>query len=384
AKAKGNKSTTGKPDPGAGKQPKGKVVEENGVRYRIIPGQPYHNMYKAMEIWEYGLTKDEKVGTRALELLEKYKDKPFFFFVHFAEVDHSGHQKGENSDEYNNALISNDIWTGKIIDKVNELGLGDKTQFYITSDHGFNEGAKKHTFAPYVFLATNNKEVNRNGRRQDVAPTILEAFGLDLGKIEPKLDGISLTKTDNREPARIISPKARRANKQKQRASVKRKPDVVYVPTPQDVVDKMLELAQAKKEDLVYDLGCGDGRIVVSAAKNYGCRAVGYDIRAKRVRESKANVEKNNVGHLVTIERKDIFTLDLSEANLVTLYLLPELNVKLVPQLEKLSPGSRIVSHDFDMKGVKPDRVVKFTSAEDNREHKIYLWTVPLKKKAEG
>lgn len=386
SKAKGNKSTTNKPDPGARKQPLGKIIEENGVKYRVIPGQPYHNMYKAMEVWEYGLTKDEKVGTRAMELLEKYKDKPFFFFVHFAEVDHSGHQKGENSDEYNNALISNDTWTGKIIDKVKELGLGEKTQFYITSDHGFNEGAKGHSFAPYVFLATNNKQVNRDGRRQDVAPTILEAFGLDLGKLEPKLDGISLTKSDNREPAKIVAPnaKVKAADKQKKQAAVKRKPDVIFVPTPQDVVDKMLELAEAKKEDLVYDLGCGDGRIVVSAAKKYGCRAVGYDIRAKRVKESKANVEKNNVGHLVTIERKDIFTLDLSKANLVTLYLLPELNVKLIPQLEKLAPGSRIVSHDFNMRGVKPDKVVEFTSVEDNSEHKIYLWSVPLKKKGEG
>jgi hypothetical protein len=384
AAAKKKKRADGKSDPGAGKQPQGKIVEENGVKYRVIPGQPYYNMSKAVDVWEFGLTQDEKVGTRAMELLEKYKDKPFFFFVHFAEVDHSGHQQGENSKEYNDALISNDTWTGRIIDKVKELGLEGKTQFYITADHGFNEDGKGHSFAPYVFFATNNKQVNRDGRRQDVAPTILEAFGLDLNRIEPKLDGVSLTKPDNREPAKIVPPKAARPNKQKQQAKPARKPDVVFVPTPQDVVDKMLELAQTKKEDLVYDLGCGDGRIVVTAAKTYGCKAVGYDIRPKRVRESVANVEKNNVADLVTIEQKDIFTLDLSEANVVTLYLLPELNVKLIPQLEKLAPGSRIVSHDFDMKGVKPDKVTKMTSAEDHSEHTIYLWTVPLKKKAEG
>jgi hypothetical protein len=99
------------------------------------------------------------------------------------------------------------------------------------------------------------------------------------------------------------------------------------------------------------------------------------------VRESLENVEKNNVGHLATIEQKDIFTLDLSKANVITLYLLPSLNVKLIPQLEKLKPGSRIVSHDFRMRGVKPDKVVRLTSSEDQEKHKIYLWTSPIKKR---
>jgi len=160
-------------------------------------------------------------------------------------------------------------------------------------------------------------------------------------------------------------------------------PDVVFVATPQEVVDKMLELAKVKKGDLVYDLGCGDGRIVVTAAKKYGCKAVGYEINPLQVKESLENVEKNKVGHLVTIEEKDIFTLDLSKATVITLYLLPDLNVKLIPQLEKLKPGSRIVSHDFDMKGVKPDKLLKLTSNKDRFEHKIYLWTTPLKKRKE-
>jgi hypothetical protein len=160
-----------------------------------------------------------------------------------------------------------------------------------------------------------------------------------------------------------------------------REPDVIYVPTPQPVVDKMLELAQVTKDDLVYDLGCGDGRIVVTAAKKYGCRAVGYDIARKRIKESLANVETNHVGHLVQIEQRDIFTLDLSKASVITLYLLPELNVKLIPQLEKLRPGSRIVSHDFDMRGVKPDKVVTIEDADDDYgDHTVYLWTTPLKK----
>jgi precorrin-6B methylase 2/LEA14-like dessication related protein len=156
--------------------------------------------------------------------------------------------------------------------------------------------------------------------------------------------------------------------------------DVPFVFTPQDVVDKMLMVAKVKKDDLVYDLGCGDGRIPVTAAKKYGCKAVGYDLDPERVKESLENVKKNELEHLVTIEQKDIFTLDLSEADVITLYLLPALNVKLIPQLEKLKPGSRILSHNFDMKGVKPDKVVRFTSSFDNIEHKIYLWTTPLKK----
>jgi protein-L-isoaspartate O-methyltransferase len=161
-----------------------------------------------------------------------------------------------------------------------------------------------------------------------------------------------------------------------------KKPDVIFVPTPQNVVDKMLELAQVTKDDVVYDLGCGDGRIVVTAAKKYGCRSYGFDVDPQRIKESKENVETNGVGNLVTIEQKDIFTLDLSKANVVTLYLLPSLNVKLIPQLEKLKPGSRIVSHDFDMRGVTPDKVVNVEGDGGGFEHTIYLWTAPLKKEA--
>ena len=158
-----------------------------------------------------------------------------------------------------------------------------------------------------------------------------------------------------------------------------RKPDVVFVPTPQEVVDRMLELADVKKDDVVYDLGCGDGRIVVTAAKKFGCKAWGFDIDPDRVKESLENVEKNKVKDLVKIEKKDIFTLDLSKANVLTLYLLPSLNVKLIPQIEKMKDGSRIVSNSFDMKGVKPKKV-ETVKLKDGGEKTIYLWVTPLEK----
>jgi ribosomal protein L11 methylase PrmA len=155
---------------------------------------------------------------------------------------------------------------------------------------------------------------------------------------------------------------------------------VVYVPTPHDVVTKMLELAEVKRGDVLYDLGCGDGRIVVAAAKKLHCKATGFEIDDERVAEARRNVKRAKVENLATIEQKDIFTIDLNPASVVTLYLLPALNVKLIPQLEKLNPGSRIVSHDFDMKGVLPDKVLHMTSKEDNVEHTLYLFTTPLKK----
>jgi predicted RNA methylase len=162
-----------------------------------------------------------------------------------------------------------------------------------------------------------------------------------------------------------------------------KKPDVIFVPTPMEVVHKMLEMAEVKKGDVVYDLGCGDGRIVVEAAKKYGVKAVGFDIDPQRVKEAQARVKENKVEHLVTIKQEDIFTLDLTEASVVTLYLLPELNVRLMPQLEKLKKGSRIVSHDFDMKGAKPVQTVTVTSKEDDdseTEHTVYKWVVPWDK----
>lgn len=168
-------------------------------------------------------------------------------------------------------------------------------------------------------------------------------------------------------------------------AKASKTPDVVYVPTPQTVVDKMLELAEVKAGDVVYDLGCGDGRIVVTAAKKYGVKAIGYDIDPQRVKEARENVKKAGVEHLVRIEEADVFTLDLTGASVVTLYLLPALNVRLMPQLAKMKTGSRIVSHNFDMRGAKPVVVtpVQVDSTESDAffegdgVHTVYKWVVP-------
>jgi ribosomal protein L11 methylase PrmA len=158
-----------------------------------------------------------------------------------------------------------------------------------------------------------------------------------------------------------------------------RRPDVVYVPTPQEVVDRMLELAELKKGEVLYDLGCGDGRIVITAAKRYGVKAVGFDIDPKRVAESRQNVQKAGVGELVTIKQQDIFTTDLTGADVVTLYLLPTLNVRLMPQLAKLKPGSRILSHAFNMKGARPKKLER-VHCGDGATRNLFLWLVPWDK----
>ena len=157
-------------------------------------------------------------------------------------------------------------------------------------------------------------------------------------------------------------------------------PDVVFVPTPEEGVDEMLALARVGPDDLVYDLGCGDGRVVVAAARKHGCLATGFDVDPKRIAEARARVLANNVGHLVSIEQRDLFTVDLSEADVVFIYLLPELNTRLLPQLDRMKPGARIVSHDFSLAGVIPDRVVQVFLPRHGIYKTFFLWTTPLKR----
>ncbi|HND53623.1 MAG TPA: methyltransferase domain-containing protein [Pirellulaceae bacterium] len=167
----------------------------------------------------------------------------------------------------------------------------------------------------------------------------------------------------------------------------KKKPrtaDVVYVATPHDVVARMLDMAKVTKDDVVYDLGCGDGRIIVTAAKKLGARGKGFDLDPQRVAESKENAKKAKVDDRVEILQQDVFEVDLTPASVITLYLLPRLNEKLIPQLDKLKPGSRIVCHDFEIPTCKAEKIVTFTSREDGVEHRVLFYKVPLvKDKAE-
>src|SRR5512132_3651639 len=156
---------------------------------------------------------------------------------------------------------------------------------------------------------------------------------------------------------------------------------VPYVPTPQEVVERMLELAQVKKGDVVYDLGSGDGRMVVTAAKKYGVKAVGFEIEPERIKESKENIAKAGVGNLVEIRQQDIRTVDLSAASVLTMYLLPEVNLMIRPNIWKqMKPGSRVVSHDFDMGDWKPLKTESFKDGS-SWDHTLYLWHVEAGKK---
>jgi SAM-dependent methyltransferase len=165
----------------------------------------------------------------------------------------------------------------------------------------------------------------------------------------------------------------------------KRDPDVPYVPTTEEAVQAMLKLADVKKTDVVYDLGCGDGRIVVAAAKNFGAHAVGIDINPVRIAEAKANAKTAGVENLVRFEENDLFEADFHQATVVTLFLLPNINLKLLPKLlEQLKPGTRVVSNTFDMGDWKPEKEATVGDAnEDSYSYlskKLFLWIIPERK----
>jgi SAM-dependent methyltransferase len=158
-----------------------------------------------------------------------------------------------------------------------------------------------------------------------------------------------------------------------------RSPDVVYVPTPAEAVDAMLKVAKVGKEDIVYDLGSGDGRIPIMAVQKYNAaRAVGIDINPDRIKEAQANLNAAGVGDRVRFLNEDLFQADIREATVVTLYLLPSLNLKLLPKLlSELKPGTRIVSHAFDMGSWKPQQTLNAGGST------IYFWTIPAKETPE-
>lgn len=148
--------------------------------------------------------------------------------------------------------------------------------------------------------------------------------------------------------------------------------DVPYVPSPNDVVAGMLKLAGVNKGDFLIDLGCGDGRIVVAAAKEFGARGVGYDLNPERIKEAKENAAKAGVSERTEFVEKNLFDADIKRATVVTLYLLPGVNEKLKPRLlAELKPGTRVVSHSFDMGDWKPTKQMEVAG------RKLYLWTIP-------
>jgi len=163
----------------------------------------------------------------------------------------------------------------------------------------------------------------------------------------------------------------------------RREPDVPYVPTTEEAVQAMLKLADVKKTDVLYDLGCGDGRIVIAAAKNFGTRGVGIDINPVRIGEANENAKKAGVQRQVRFEENDLFEADIHEASVVTLFLLPTINLKLRPKLLRdLKPGTRVVSNTFDMGDWKPDKETTVGADDDDSglSHRLFLWTVPPRK----
>lgn len=156
--------------------------------------------------------------------------------------------------------------------------------------------------------------------------------------------------------------------------------DVPYVATPQSAVERMIQLAEVKPGEVVYDLGCGDGRILVTAAQRYRVKAIGVDLDPERVKESIANAEKAGVEDLVTVTQGDIFEQDLKDADVVFLYLFSSLNTKLLPQLEKMKPGSRVISFEFPIRGIQPDHVERIVGLITQRPRNIYKYELPFKK----
>jgi protein-L-isoaspartate O-methyltransferase len=157
-----------------------------------------------------------------------------------------------------------------------------------------------------------------------------------------------------------------------------RPPDVPFITTPEDVVTAMLDLAEVTADDTVYDLGAGDGRIVIAAARDRGARGVGIEINPDLVDQANEAIQAAELSKLVKMRRGDMFKQDLTPATVITLYLKPQVNAQLRPQLEKLRPGTRVVSHQFSIPGARPNKKITVKSAETRNEHVLYLWVAPI------
>jgi Methyltransferase domain len=165
-----------------------------------------------------------------------------------------------------------------------------------------------------------------------------------------------------------------------QSSTTPKEPDVPYVPTHEKVVAEMLKVAKVKKSDVLYDLGSGDGRIVITAAKQFGTRGTGIELLPTLVAEARENAQKAGVTNLAKFVEGDIFDANISDATVVTLYLLPAVNLKLRPKLLELKPGTRIVSHNYDMGDWKPEKTIKINLPDG--EHTVFYWVVPPRKKS--
>lgn len=162
------------------------ALKDKKVPKYLKKGEPYYNARKSLDVWFGDRNNNaETVAEKGLGFIEQYKDKRFFMFFHFVDPDTSGHTAGENSEDYNDALIRCDALVGKIVEKLKALKIYDKTLVYVTADHGFNEGTDNHPSAPDVFLATNDKTVKKSGTQEDITPTILKQFNIDPAKLEP-------------------------------------------------------------------------------------------------------------------------------------------------------------------------------------------------------
>jgi SAM-dependent methyltransferase len=193
----------------------------------------------------------------------------------------------------------------------------------------------------------------------------IAADALEKPATAPRLVTVSLvpTQTADAEP-RPVSTEA--------------ESDAIFVPTPNDVVAEMLALAEITAHDVVYDLGSGDGRIVLAAARAYGSKAVGYETDPELVKHSRILIRDQELGGRVTIHHADLFTADLTEVDVIATYLPTELMTRLLPQFEKLKPGARIVSHQFRIPGFPPQRTRIVVSSDDGEPHRLFLWTAPL------
>lgn len=183
--------------------PNEKLTTRDGKPPRWVPreGEPFFHAREAFDDHEVGLGSAENVGPRALALLEKYRDRRLFAFFHFEDPDEQGHLHGENSAAYDKALMTVDAWLGRIVGRLKDLGISDRTAIFVTTDHGMDEGGFEHHQSPETFLATNRKGPTRAGDRKDVAPAILEYFGLSTTNLIPPLEGRSLAAQAHGAPA---------------------------------------------------------------------------------------------------------------------------------------------------------------------------------------